>query len=272
MNLTLIDQKLFVVSETVGVAVYDFDFELHFACSHPYQVERDVPCVLRVGAIPDYQAELEAKASLGLRLVNTLEQHRLASELDRWYPHLEDLTPRSLVLDSLPDAATIEASFDWPVFIKGSRQTSKHNPDLSIVRSRDQYEQVVERYHSDAILHWQRPVIREFIHLAPARGHVPGKVACSIEYRSFWWNGECVGWGRYWYQIPAYDPEDAAKGLEVAREAALRLAVPFLVVDFAKTADGNWIVIECNDAQESGYVAIPPNVLWSRILDHIEDC
>ena len=37
----------------------------------------------------------------------------------------------------------------------------------------------------------------------------------------------------------------------------------------AKTGDGCWIVIECNDAQESGYAAISPHLLWREILDRI---
>jgi hypothetical protein len=52
----------------------------------------------------------------------------------------------------------------------------------------------------------------------------------------------------------------------VARQAASRLHVAFLVIDFAKAADWRWIVIECNDAQESGYVGIPPQALWRQVL------
>jgi len=42
--------------------------------------------------------------------------------------------------------------------------------------------------------------------------------------------------------------------------------VPFLVVDVAITAKGRWIVIECNDAQESGYAGVSPLALWTSIL------
>jgi hypothetical protein len=58
--------------------------------------------------------------------------------------------------------------------------------------------------------------------------------------------------------------EDAA--LAVAREAAWRLRVPFLVVDVAQTVEGRWLVIECNDGQESGYAAVPPSELWQQIF------
>ncbi|MDK2123050.1 ATP-grasp domain-containing protein [Parachitinimonas caeni] len=50
---------------------------------------------------------------------------------------------------------------------------------------------------------------------------------------------------------------------------AQRLKVPFLVVDIAKMQDGRWIVIECNDAQESGYTGIVPQLLWRQVLQAI---
>ncbi|HEX2224816.1 MAG TPA: ATP-grasp domain-containing protein [Thermoanaerobaculia bacterium] len=269
MNIARIENKLLVMSGDVGVSAYDFDFDLHFACSHPYRLEGEELCVLRVGAIADYAAEFTAKLSLGLRLVNSPAEHALASELESWYPLLRDLTPRSQVFDDFPLVEEVEARFTWPVFMKGSRQTSKHDPELSVIEDRSHYERAVRRYRSDPILHWQKPVVRELIPLVPVAGHVPGKVRPSLEYRSFWWYGECVGWGRYWYQVEPYQCADAEAGLAIAGEAAARLRVPFLVVDFAKTSDGRWIIIECNDAQESGYAGVPPLELWRQVLARI---
>lgn len=269
MNIARIENKLLVVSEDVGVSAYDFNFDLHFACSHPYQIENEELCVLRIGAVANYTEEFNDKLALGMRLVNSPTEHTLASELESWYPLLNGITPRTEVYEALPPVGHIEAHFGWPIFLKGSRQTSKHNPELSVVTSRAQYERVVDLYRNDPILHWQKPVVREFVPLAPVVGQVPGKVSPSIEYRSFWWYGECVGWGRYWYQIAPYACPDAEVGLAVARHAAERLQVPFLVVDFAKTSDGRWIVIECNDAQESGYVGADPLALWRQVLAKI---
>ncbi|MFZ6767272.1 ATP-grasp domain-containing protein [Undibacterium sp. Di26W] len=269
MNISLIEDKLFIVSEHIGVSVYDFDFDLHFACKHPYLIEGNYPCIMRAGAIADYASEYNDKLNMGLRLVNSPDEHKIASDLEAWYPLIQDLTPRTLIFDALPTSKEIEANFDWPIFLKGSRQTSKHNPDLAIVQNRAHYERVVPLYQNDAILHWQKPVIREFIPLAKTSGTIPGKVPASIEYRSFWWHGVCVGWGRYWYQVPHYTCPDVKVGLAVAEIAASKLIVPFLVIDFAKTEDGKWIVIECNDGQESGYADVQALQLWQKILSHI---
>ena len=268
-NLVLLDNKLLILSAKVGLPVYDFDFDLYFTCSHPYQIEGEQPCVLRAGALDDYASEYAEQLTRGIRLVNSPEQHERASELVHWYPRLQHLTPRTMVFDSLPSAAVIEAHFSWPVFMKGSRQTAKHALDLSVIRSAAQYEIAAAKYKTSPILHWQKPVIREFVPLMPVAGGIPGQITPSLEFRSFWWHGECVGWGRYWYQRPHYASTDMAVGLDIAREAAQLMQVPFLVVDFAKTLAGDWIVIECNDAQEAGYADVDPRKMWWAILEKL---
>lgn len=270
MNIARVENKLFVVSEEVGVSSYDFNFDLHFVCSHPHQIDGEEPCVLRVGPIADYEAEFTEKLRMGLRLVNSPSEHALASELECWYPRIEGITPRTRVFEALPPAEEIEACFSWPVFLKGSRQTSKHNPDLAVIQDRAHYERAAHQYKNDTILHWQKPVVREFVRLEPVAGSVPGKVRPSVEYRSFWWYGECVGCGCYWDQVAPYESPDVDVGLAVARQAAQELQVPFLVVDFARTLNGTWIVIECNDGQESGYAGILPHELWRQVLRRVD--
>jgi hypothetical protein len=266
MKITRVAGKFIVCSVDVGVAAYDFNFDLHFDCDHPYLIASEELCILRVGPLPDYDAIFEENLERGLRLVNSPAEHALASELENWYPFIAPLTPRTRVFDSLPPADEIEQHFSWPIFMKGSRQTSKHNPDLSIIHSRSHYDAAASVYRNDPILHWQKPAIREFVPLMPIAGTVPGKVPPSMEYRTFWWHGECVGWGPYWYQVQPYRCNDLPIGLATARQAAQAIAVPFLVIDIAKTAAGNWIVIECNDAQESGYAGVAPLAMWQKIL------
>jgi hypothetical protein len=269
MDILRIESKLNIVSEPAHVAVYDFNFELFFACSHPVYFPEPETCILRIGAIINYAEKVEELLSRGLMVVNTPENHLRASELSEWYPIISEFTPQSLCQETFPSVEEVERSFDWPVFVKGSRQTSRHNPELSIAHNGHEYVELENRYRTDPILRWQKVAVREFMNLQTVPGNVPGKIKPSLEFRSFWWYGVCVGWGPYWYQVPVYDASDITKGLEIAEEAARRLNVPFLVVDIARTVDGRWIIIECNDAQESGYAGIVPQVLWRNILDQL---
>ncbi|MEN6626181.1 MAG: ATP-grasp domain-containing protein [Candidatus Sumerlaeia bacterium] len=267
MNLVRLENRLLVSAATIGVPVYDFDFALYFTCTHPYEPNPGERCVLRTGQIQDYEKTYNDYASNNLRLVNTPADYKMASELEAWYPLISDMTPRTHLFDQLPTAEQIEAEFEWPIFLKGSRQTNRHIAELSVVQNREQYERVADAYRAHPILNWQKPAVREFVPLMPVEGEIPGVIKPSVEYRSFWWFGRCVGCGRYWHMAPAYDCRDLQAGLDLAREAAARVNVPFLVVDFAKTLGADWIVIECNDAQESGYAAMPPQLLWRNILD-----
>lgn len=266
MNITVVENRFAIAEVKQGVSVYDFDFELHFNCSHPYRIDDTLPVFMRMGAIHDYSQTCDELKQIGLMPVNNPDEHLRASELVEWYPLIESSTPRSAWFDSPPDVEEVAAQFDWPVFIKGSRQTAMHDPSLAIARGPDDYERIRAAYQDNAVLGWQSMVIREFVDLAPVKGSVINKIRPSVEYRTFWLHGTCVGVGQYWYQIAQYNVPDLDLGVELAQRAASILNVPFLVIDVGKTIKGEWIIIECNDAQESGYSAIEPHTLWSNVL------
>ena len=123
----------------------------------------------------------------------------------------------------------------------------------------------------DPILHWQPVVCREFVPLRLVGEQSPGTMPRAFEFRSFWWKGQCVGIGPYWMD-EHYDlaPAEKSAAMSIGREAARRLNVTFLVVDLAQRTDGPWIVIECNDGQDSGYAGVAPYLLWRRVLEVLE--
>ncbi len=271
MNLLYLNNTLYLIQKPTNVAAYDFDFELFFQCAHPIYLDKIETGILRIGALADYEQTYQDYLQQNIQLINSPEEHTKASELAGWYLYIKHLTPYSCCYQQFPTAEAVEQQFGWPVFIKGSRQTSKHNPQLCIAHNTQEYEAITKAYQEDPILHWQEIAIRQFIPLMPIQGNVPTKINPSLEFRTFWWHNQCVGYGQYWYQLPPYYADDIETGLAVAQEAAEILNIPFLVIDIAKTRAGNWIVIECNDAQESGYTGVLPQVLWQNILNIISN-
>jgi hypothetical protein len=265
---TLVEGKLHVLSLRTGLPAYDFDFELNFACSHPLTVVAPQAAVARVGALQDYGQTFQEFEGRGIRLINSVDEHDRASLISHWYPQLHDLTPRTVVWDSRPTAKDVTDHFDWPVFVKGERQTSRHQAALSIVGTASDFDKCMQAYGTDPILSWQRVAVREFVPLRPVPGESAGRIAPSFEFRTFWWYGKNVGIGRYWFEAPTYSvtEQETRAALEVAGEVASRISVPFLVVDVAMTSNGRWVAIECNDAQESGYAAISPLELWRSVI------
>ncbi len=266
---TRIEGKLWVVVEPTGFGQYDFKFEDFFECRHPYQLDGDITAIARMGATQNYPGRYSSFEEFGINLIHTPNEYLRTSVLPEWYPLIEEFTPRSMWFKTPPAVEKIEACFEWPVFVKGERQTSKHDGALSIIHSPEQYSKLKSNWESNPILWWQRMVVREFRKLAPAETYGSAEpMPKSFEFRTFWWRKRCVGIGRYWvaanYEIGREDEESVRT---IGSRVAARIDVPFLVIDFAKTVEGEWIVIECNDGQDSGYAGVNPRMMWSRILE-----
>ncbi len=223
--------------------------------------------VARLGTAPDYEQRFNEFESLGVRLIHTPAEYQRTSELPTWYSLLKDLTPRSVWFDHKPASKEVEQHFQWPVFVKGQRQTNRHNKDTSIIDGAKHFESLMTRWDDDEILRWQKVVCREFVPLRPV-GPASVGFPKSYEFRTFCWRGECVAVGRYWVSESFAPTDGELKQIrDLAEEAARRLNVVFVVIDIAQTVIGDWIVIECNDGQDSGYAGVSPLSMWRRIID-----
>lgn len=269
LDFIFLEETVWIAQAKIGVPIYDFDFDSFFACRRPFYRPEKFKAVGRFGVTDNYDGLYETLLKEGIELIHSPSQYLSASDLTYWYDQLSGLTPKSVWFDKPPAASEIEKHFEYPVFVKGSRQTSRHKETLSVIRSRAQYENCVEEYNRNPILHWQKFVVREFVDLRKVEGRATEKIPPSFEFRTFWWNAELVGAGSYWKDFAVYDWTELEKtqALNIAGQAAQRLEIPFLAIDVAQKADGEWIIIECNDGQESGYASISPIALWQKIVD-----
>jgi hypothetical protein len=269
-DLLLIDDALWVLTTPTGISIYDFAFDRLLAGRRPYNRPDSITAVARVGAIPEYSQYYDRWQSEGIRLIHTPAEHTRASELPAWYPLIEGLTPKSLWSKGSPDVDTVERELGWPIFMKGVRQTSHHKKSLSIIEGREHFKRALDAFANDPILHWQEIVCRQYTRLRPVEDVALDRIPSSFEFRTFWWRGELVGFGRYWWEAKVYAATEAEKSAAtaLARKAVERIAVPFLVVDVAQDSAVNWLIIECNDGQESGYAGISPIAVWQNIVAH----
>lgn len=184
-ELFLLDDAVWALRESTGIPLYDFDFNACFPCRQPWERPTTITAVSRCGAFDDYAARYSQLLNEGVRLVNTLEHHQRASELSAWFPLIEDLTPRSVVYEQRPSGRQIADEFDFPVFVKGSRQTSRHQKTLAIVESSADFDEAMQRYATDPILRWQPIVVRELVTLRRVEDVVADRVPSSFEFRTF---------------------------------------------------------------------------------------
>jgi hypothetical protein len=270
-HLLRVEDTIFVLARPFGVPSYDFNFERSFACTHPVYLPESVEVVARVGPIADYEAVFAMFERIGLRLVNDPAASFRANDVRGWYPLITDLTARSLWFEGEPDIDRVTREIGFPVFVKTVQQTLRHRRDVSIVADRAALERSVAVYRSDPVLGAHPLVFREYLELAPlpsASAHAE-RIPGGREIRSFWWKGRVVGDGPYWSRDGGWTPSpvDQMQALALAEEAARRLDVPFLVIDAAQRIDGSWVIIEANDAQESGYTGVSPVTLWRAIIE-----
>ena len=256
-----------LIKET-GLPTYDFRFRSIFQCkSIMYSPEQ--PVLLRIGAIDDFTRISAELKDLEINLLFSNEEHKRASLLEYWYPLLSEYTPFSRIYDQLPPINTLLQEFSFPVFIKGNRQTNHHKKSQCIIENIAEYEALTSQWNNDKYLHWQKAVVREYVPLKKVSDTQYGDVIpSSYEFRVFFWKNNLVGYGKYWNTGCDYTlaPHDKSAALSLAQKTASIINVPFLAVDIAKTQCDKWIVIEINDAQESGYVGVDRIPLWQNIL------
>lgn len=252
---------------------YDFNFRDHFDC-RSVVADTDLPVLLHIGAIEDYARVEKTLAGMGMRLLVSEQEHLRCSLIEKWYPVIKSHTPFTIVYDELPDLDELAAHFSFPVFVKGNRQTSRHEKTKCIIENAEDYERLRDEWKQDPILAWQKAAIREYVPLQAIDAEpYPGQVPISCEFRFFYYAGQCMGYGPYWHTRPAYSmtPEDEKKAFALTDWAAYVIPASFIAIDIAKTASGEWIIIEINDAQESGFAELNPLPLWESTIQAMQE-
>lgn len=242
----------------------------------PYQ-SRLTPAVW-LGYIPTperYAAIYEAALAKNIRLVQTLEEHLRAQELDKAYPYLAGLTPETYFATHPGEAAKAIEQLGLPVFVKGAVQSRKARGWKSCVaESATELEAQIEALLTLENRSRGRVAVRRLVPLRYTQTG-PNGFPQGREFRVFVWQRSTVlGRGYYWDaddSLATLTPMEEKEILELACEAAERLQVPYIAVDVAQQTDGQWVVIETGDAQFSGLRQTPRLALWQALKDRIDN-
>lgn len=188
---------------------------------------------------PDFYPSLyDAALRKGIRLINSPDLSSAAMEFPRFYPLIQDLTPKSIVLNSEVDCALVAGALGFPVFVKGLIKSRKEKGWKACIASSVQELR-------DAVSAGSPVIARQIAKLRPcpdSRSDFPA----SREYRVFLFNAQVLGSGFYWGGLDPYGEltageHDAMK--VIAEEAARRISCPLMAVDVGQLESGEWIVI-----------------------------
>jgi hypothetical protein len=220
------------------------------------------------GWIPpdDHYAVLaDAVTERGARMLNSPEDHRTLLELPRWYPLIEELTARTIVVHDVEDVARAEAELTWPVFTKGHIKSVKERGfDACLITSPDELERRREAWGGSLIARELLPLRRS--------GEMIAAFPTAREYRFYVLQGNVLGGRYYWSDVDPFGPltpseETAAE--EIASKAARRLPAAFAAIDVGQLEDGTWRVVEVGDPQTSTYAHMPRELLFRALLERL---
>jgi hypothetical protein len=215
----------------------------------------------RYCVLPFYDALEQELTAQHCRLINTYAQHRWIADFE-YYSAFRDITPESWSQDEFPSAS------DGPFILKGRSSSFKHQwAELMFAADKSQAAQKAELLQQRQAITQQGLLFRRFVPLETLE-HTSSGLPIANEWRFFFLGAHLIAHGFYWARLTdKRPPQIDSIGMSFAQSCAQRVGnhATFFVVDIARTAQGQWILIELNDAQTSGLAAIDPDNFYQRL-------
>jgi len=244
--------------------------ELHSCQQHfdVYQNRTLIPegslVIGRYSVVPFYKELEDDLKCRNCTLINSYNQHRWIADLREWYEDFKDITPKTwFSLESLPEN-------EGPYILKGETNSRKFDWNTHMfAANKKEAIQVYLRLSSDGLVGQQNIYIRKYeplVKLLDGFGGLP----ISEEYRFFILDRQVLSGGFYWSSHTddlTTIPSPASVPQEFLEQVIDRIGfnVRFVVVDIARKVDGTWMVVELNDAQQSGLSDNKPDHLYSEM-------
>ena len=231
----------------------------------PYRsdIVKDDLVIGRYSVLPFYREQAEDFSKAEAELINSYHQHRYIADLSKWYSDLEGLTPKTWFdLDFIDGAG--------PYVLKGETNSRRQKWSTHMyAEDADRARRVYARLKDDQLLANQTICIRKFEKLRSLGTQVNG-MPIGLEYRFFICDQQILSGGFYWSSCVgdcSEIPPVSVVPQEFLEEVVAKIgdSARYYVIDVGQRADGQWIVIELNDAQMSGLSENRPEVLFSNL-------
>lgn len=225
-----------------------------------------------------YRSFYLALQDKGYRLTNVPGHHTFCNYFDSWYPHLEGLTPKSIMVNDSNLWKIVDAALDFreetksALIIKDAVKSLKHDwykacfipqhvNGLEMAKIIGTFLEAKTSHHD-----LKKPVvIRKFEDLVSVGKHAKSGMPLSHEYRTYIYKGEVLLQAPYW-DVDYPEPTDlfkkttaTYKGIEpdpkfiqmLIKEIGSKCGSQLYTIDTALKTDGWWTVIEIGDGQVS---------------------
>lgn len=222
------------------------------------------PVVGRYHGWPDYR-ELHRDVELaGGQLVNTVAQHAWVADMGRWTEDLADVTPATWRFGDEPCGP-------GPYVLKGAWKSRKDKwNELMFAATPADVTRVACRLMDDTLIGEGDIWVRQYVPLERLGTGLNG-VPLSNEWRVFVLGGRPIAHGFYWEahrdQLEAEPDAESTMSMVWLGDVCARVGkrIRFAAVDIARTAAGEWVVVEVNDGQQSGLNGVDAGELYAAL-------
>ena len=181
-----------------------------------------------------------------------------------------DLTPATVVIDSLDEVPAALEQVGLPAFIKGSVLSLKHlGWKRCVANTETEALSIARQLLEEPSRSRGRILVRA---LAPLRRARVSQVDFppAREYRLVIYRKQIVALGFYWPWILDFADLDEGEPetlFALAKQAAALVPAPYVSVDVGQLEDGSWVVIEVGDPQVSASSGIDYRKSWRRLRE-----
>ncbi len=229
---------------------------------------RDNLVIGRYSTLPYYSElawDLQSKNCL---LINDPLQHRWIANFE-YYSVLKDYTPETWF-----DHDFYKCTYDGPFVVKGKTNSRKNNwRQLMFAPTKRDALELGCLLLQDGEIGYQGLIYRKYVPLVTFETGVGG-IPITDEWRFFFLKDKLLSYGYYWSTADNIPPPEQLPltAVAFAKKLANIVAdyVNFFVLDIGQTEEGDWILIEVNDGQQSGLSENNPDVLYSALKYAVE--
>ncbi len=228
------------------------------------EIPHDSLVIGRYSCLPYYNELEKDVTNIGSQLINTHRQHQWIANFE-YYQAIEPYTFKTWFRAvDLPDDGT-------QFVVKGVTNSRKNQwKDLMFATSKKRAIEIMFELQKDSLIGSQDIIFRKYEPLVTYEIGINGQPFTN-EWRFFLYKEQILSYGYYWSQaynqFTVVDPQAIALVQKLA--SIVSQFVNFYVLDVGQKEDGSWVLIEINDAQQSGLSNNDPHLLYSNLVSNI---
>lgn len=195
------------------------------------------------------------------KLINSYYEYKFIASFD-YYDVVKNYTPKTWFEQNFH-----LCNYDGPFVVKGKTKSKKENwNQLMFAETKEKALDIAKQLrmfeeNNEGI------IFREYIPLKTFEKGING-IPFSNEWRFFFLKNNLIDFGYYWSIAENIDHKIKNNGIEFAKNIAniIKDYCTFFVLDIAETINGDWILIEINEGQNSGLSTIDPDSFYSKLF------